>query len=92
MLVAAPGVKRDVISLKRVAITDMKVECERACDEAALNAAWKAGEVESKWAASAWGKKIARQNARASLTDFERFKVALARTKRSALIKKALAA
>jgi large subunit ribosomal protein L14e len=90
VLVAAPGVKRDVISLRRVAITDMKVDVERKCDEAAL--AWKSADVEGSWAKSAWGKKIARQNARANLTDFERFKVALARTKRSALIKKALAA
>merc|ERR1712216_977996 len=65
---------------------------ERKCDEAALAAAWKSADVEGSWAKSAWGKKIARQNARANLTDFERFKVALARTKRSALIKKALAA
>ena len=92
MLVAAPGVKRDVISLRRVAITDMKVDVERKCDEAALAAAWKSADVEGSWPKSAWGKKIARQNARANLTDFERFKVALARTKRSALIKKALAA
>ena len=92
MLVAAPGVKRDVISLRRVAITDMKVDVERKCDEAALAAAGKSADVEGSWAKSAWGKKIARQNARANLTDFERFKVALARTKRSALIKKALAA
>jgi len=92
VLVAAPGVKPDVISLRRLAITDLKVECERACDAAALDAAWKSADVEGKWAASAWGKKLARQNARAGLTDFERFKIALARTKRSGLIKKALAA
>ena len=45
MLVAAPGVKRDVISLRRVAITDMKVDVERKCDEAALAAAWKSADV-----------------------------------------------
>ena len=59
---------------------------------AALEAAMKSADVAGKWAASAWGKKIARQDARANLTDFERFKVAVARTKRSALVKKALAA
>lgn len=83
---------RDVISLRRVAVTDMKIKIARACEGAALDAAWKAEDVAGKWAASAWGKKIARQHARAQLTDFERFKVAVARTKRSALIKKALAA
>uniref|UniRef100_A0A7S0Z6F4 Large ribosomal subunit protein eL14 domain-containing protein n=1 Tax=Ostreococcus mediterraneus TaxID=1486918 RepID=A0A7S0Z6F4_9CHLO len=92
VLVDAPGVKRDVISLRRVAITDLKVDIERACDGAALEAAMKSADVAGKWAASAWGKKIARQDARANLTDFERFKVAVARTKRSALVKKALAA
>jgi len=90
--VDAPGVKRDVISLRRLAITDLKVDIKRACDGAACAAAWKSADIPGKWAASTWGKKIARQEARAGLTDFERFKVALARTKRSALVKKALAA
>jgi large subunit ribosomal protein L14e len=92
VLVDAPGVKRDVISLRRLAITDLKVDIERACDKAALEAAVKDADIAGKWASSAWGKKIARREARANLTDFERFKVALARTKRSALVKKALAA
>lgn len=90
MLVAAPGVRPDVISLRRLAITDLKVECERACDAAALDAAWKSADVEGKWAASAWGKKIAKQAARKNLNDFDRYKVMVARVKRSALIKKAL--
>ena len=81
-----------MISLRRLAITDMKIDISRACDTAALDAAYKGADVAGKWAASAWGKKLARREARANLTDFERFKVALARTKRSALVKKALAA
>ena len=47
-----------------------------------LAAALKAADVEGKWAASAWGKKIARQQARKNLTDFDRYKVMVARVKR----------
>ena len=50
----------------------------------------KTADVEGQWAASAWGKKIAKQAARKNLTDFDRYKVMVARVKRSALIKKAL--
>ena len=37
------------------------------------------------------GKKLAKQAARKNLTDFDRYKVMVARTKRKALIAKALA-
>ena len=63
---------------------------EKSPSKETLTAAVKAADVEGKWAASAWGKKIAKQAARKNLTDFERYKVMVARVKRSALIKKAL--
>ena len=64
---------------------------ERSPSKEALTAALKAADVEGKWAASAWGKKLAKQAARKNLTDFDRYKVMVARTKRKALIAKALA-
>ena len=64
---------------------------ERSPSKEALAAALKAADVEGKWAASAWGKKLAKQAARKNLTDFDRYKVMVARTKRKALIAKALA-
>jgi len=82
-----------VISLRRLALTSIVVdlEGEKSPSKETLAAALKAADVEGKWAASAWGKKIARQQARKNLTDFDRYKVMVARVKRSALIKKALA-
>jgi hypothetical protein len=38
-------------------------------------------EVHKKWAASSWGRKLAVQQKRASLGDFDRFKVMVARVK-----------
>ena len=92
VLVDAPDIQRCVISLRRLAITSLVVDLEeKSPSKEALAAALKSADVEGKWAASAWGKKIAKQQARKSLTDFDRYKVMVARVKRSALIKKALA-
>ena len=88
----APGIQRCVISLRRLAVTSLVVDLEeRSPSKEALAAALKAADVEGKWAASAWGKKLAKQAARKNLTDFDRYKVMVARTKRKALIAKALA-
>jgi large subunit ribosomal protein L14e len=89
VLVDAPGIKRCIINLKRLAITPIKLDTGRCPDAAALAAAHKGAAAE--FAASKWGQKIARQSARKALTDFDRFKVAIARSKRSAIVKKAMA-
>jgi large subunit ribosomal protein L14e len=90
--VDAPGVDRRVMSLRRLALTSLVVDLneEKSPSKETLAAAMKTADVEGQWAASAWGKKIAKQAARKNLTDFDRYKVMVARVKRSALIKKAL--
>ena len=45
-----------------------------------------AAEVEKKWAASAWGKKLALRTVRREATDFDRFKLFLAKIKASSLV------
>ncbi len=89
VLVDAPGIKRCIINLKRLAITPIKLDMGRCPDAAALEAAHKGAVAE--FAASKWGQKIAKQGARKALNDFDRFKVAIARSKRSAIVKKAMA-
>ncbi len=89
VLVDAPGIKRCIINLKRLAITPIKLDTGRCPDAAALEAAHKGAVAE--FAASKWGQKIAKQGARKALNDFDRFKVAIARSKRSAIVKKAMA-
>ena len=48
--------------------------------------------MHNKFAASSWGKKLARQAAKKVATDFDRFKAAKAKSKRSAAIKAKLGA
>merc|ERR550514_1082187 len=47
-------------------------------------------EVLKKWAASAWAKKLANKKARSAMSDFDRFKLMLAKKKRRDLVKKEL--
>jgi len=92
VLVDSPSIQRCVISLRRLAVTSLVVDLaeEKSPSKETLAAALKAADVEGKWAASSWGTKIAKAAARKNLTDFDRYKVMVARVKRSALIKKAL--
>ena len=48
--------------------------------------------MHAKFAASSWGKKLARQAAKKVATDFDRYKAAKARSTRSAAIKAKLGA
>ncbi|RZC82232.1 hypothetical protein C5167_045011 [Papaver somniferum] len=47
-------------------------------------------DVKKKWESSSWGRKLIVQKKRASLNDFERFKVMLAKIKRGGLIRQEL--
>mmetsp|Transcript_2882 Transcript_2882/g.10433 ORF Transcript_2882/g.10433 Transcript_2882/m.10433 type:complete len:126 (-) Transcript_2882:205-582(-) len=90
VLVDAPGMKRSVMTYKRLSLTDMVIPIEAACDAEALKAAWEEADVQGKWDSSAWGKKLAARRAKKAMTDFERYKAVVAKTKRAAAIRKAM--
>jgi large subunit ribosomal protein L14e len=52
---------------------------------------WAAADIDAKWAATSWAKKIAAKNRRAALTDFERFQVLVLKKQRRYAVKKAVA-
>ncbi|DAZ93102.1 TPA: hypothetical protein N0F65_006854 [Lagenidium giganteum] len=86
------GVNRQVISFKRLALTDLTVKIPRQPREATLKKALAADNTVEKWNQTAWAKKIAAKKTRAGLNDFDRFKLMIARKQKSSLIKKAIAA
>ena len=51
----------------------------------------KAGDVQKKWENSSWGRKLIVKQRRASLNDFDRFKLMLAKIKRAGLVRQELA-
>mmetsp|Transcript_12129 Transcript_12129/g.18718 ORF Transcript_12129/g.18718 Transcript_12129/m.18718 type:complete len:134 (-) Transcript_12129:103-504(-) len=85
------GVTRQVISYKRIALTDFTVKIERTSTVDEIKTAWGEAETMSKWEATSWARKLAAKKKRADLTDFDRFKLMVARKQKSAIIAKKLA-
>ncbi|CAI5528590.1 unnamed protein product [Closterium sp. Naga37s-1] len=90
-LIDFTGMERQQINYKRLSLTDITIDIPKAASKKELRAAIEAGEVQSKWEASSWGRKLLIQKKRAALTDFERFKIAAARSQKAKAVKKALA-
>jgi len=90
VLVDKEDMVRHVMNLKRLALTDIILDITRSPKKTALKAAIESADIYAKFAASSWGKKIATQSARKSMSDFDRYKVSVARSKRSAIVKKAI--
>jgi large subunit ribosomal protein L14e len=80
------GVKRQAIPFKRLSLTDYVVTIPRNARQKLLTKAMKDADIMSKWKKSRWYKKNAAARLRARMTDFERFKVTLAKKRRNKLI------
>jgi large subunit ribosomal protein L14e len=85
------GVERQVISYKRIMLTDLTVKIQRNARQKTILKAWKAGETQAKWDASSWAKKINKKRIRTSLSDFDRFKCMVAKKQKTEIIAKKMA-
>ncbi|KAB1993378.1 hypothetical protein ES319_D13G026900v1 [Gossypium barbadense] len=65
-LVDAPDMVRGQMNFKRLTLTDIIIDIPH---------------VKNKWESSSWGRKLIVQKRRASLNDFDRFKLMLAKIK-----------
>mmetsp|Transcript_16676 Transcript_16676/g.20980 ORF Transcript_16676/g.20980 Transcript_16676/m.20980 type:complete len:133 (+) Transcript_16676:79-477(+) len=89
-LVDGPGIKRQIITLRRVSLTDIRINIGRNARAKTLAKAFADENVLEKWESTAWAKKIAAKKARAKMNDFERFKVMVARKQKASIIRKKL--
>lgn len=85
------GVSRQVISFTRIALTDFVVKIQRNARQKTLKKAWAEADVIAKWEATSWAKKLSNRKKRASLNDFDRFKVMVAKKQKAAIIAKKMA-
>ena len=85
------GVQRQLIPFKRLRLTDIKVNVLRNAREKQLKKAFEDENVLAQWEATAWAKKLAAKKKRAATSDFDRFKVMVARKQKSRIIAKKLA-
>jgi large subunit ribosomal protein L14e len=84
------GVRRQEISLKRLTLTEFKLDIKRGVHKDELVKAIEAAKVDEKFKETSHGKRMERRLKRASLTDFDRFKVMRLRQKRAMLRGKVL--
>merc|ERR1712054_113854 len=68
------GVARQLVSYKRLSLTDLNIPIQRGARKATVEKAWAAANVEAAWEQTGWGKKMAARKAEASSNDFERFR------------------
>ena len=79
------GVRRQELSLRRVTLTDYKIEIKRGAKRAEVLKAIEDYKLEEKFKKSNFAKKTELRQKRANLTDFDRFKVMRLRQKRAVL-------
>ena len=84
------GIKRQELSLRRVTLTDYKLDIKRGAKQAEVYKAIDDFKLEDKFKTSTHYKKNEIRQKRANLTDFDRFKVMRLRQKRSVLRHKAV--
>ena len=77
------GIHRQTYLLKRLALTDIVVKIGKNASQKKLEGAWSSEGVMGKWEATAWAKKLASKKKRAALSDFDRFKVMVAKKQRA---------
>lgn len=73
------GVVRQAIPFKRLALTDIVIKIQRSPRLKTLVKAFTEANVLAKWEKTGWARKQAIKKKRASLNDFDRFKVMLGR-------------
>ncbi|RRT44721.1 hypothetical protein B296_00055595 [Ensete ventricosum] len=82
---------RGQMNFKRLSLTDIRIDIPRVPRKQTLIAAIEAADVKNKWENSSWGRKLIVHKRRASLNDFDRFKVMLTKIKRGGANRQELA-
>ena len=66
------GVRRHMMPVERLSLTDFTCKIPRGAREKTLKKALAEGEVMKKWSETAWAKTLAANHVRAEMTDFDR--------------------
>lgn len=80
--------ERQKINYRRLSLTDFKIDIPRNASFPEMKKAFEEADIAGKWEATSWARKLASKRRRASLSDFDRFKVMVLRKKRAAALKK----
>mmetsp|Transcript_132524 Transcript_132524/g.258157 ORF Transcript_132524/g.258157 Transcript_132524/m.258157 type:complete len:84 (+) Transcript_132524:2-253(+) len=76
--------------IKRLSLTDFKAKIVRGAREKALKIALDKNDIMSKWTETTRAKQIKARETRKNMTDFERFKLMVAKRKRAVQVRAAV--
>jgi large subunit ribosomal protein L14e len=79
------GVARQPLKFQYLSLTDIKITIPKSARLGTLRKAFEKAKVLENWNKTAWAKKLASKKKRESLTDFDRFKLFIARRKVSSI-------
>nr|ACY71253.1 ribosomal protein L14 [Chrysomela tremula] len=77
------GVSRSQIRLNQLHLTKFRIRFPYTASTRVVRKAWNTEKISEKWAESIWAKKVAAKEKRLELTDFDRFKLRRARSRRN---------
>merc|ERR1712203_843121 len=77
---------RTVVNLKQVQLTKFKINIPWGYRTGGIKKIWEKENMSAQWAETKWAKKIASKAVKASLTDFDRFKLMKIKQKRAKII------
>ena len=72
-------VKRQAISFKWLALTNIVIKLAPSQRSSGIRKAWEKADVAGQWEKSSWAKRLADKKKRRSMTDFDRFKLKIAK-------------
>nr|XP_048279881.1 60S ribosomal protein L14 [Myodes glareolus] len=80
-------VRRQAMPFKCMQLTDFILKFPHSARQKYVRKAWEKADINTKWAATRWAKKIDARERKAKMTDFDRFKVMKAKKMRNRIIK-----
>ncbi|MBZ3891206.1 60S ribosomal protein L14 [Sciurus carolinensis] len=80
-------VRRQAMPFKCMQLTDFILKFPHSARQKYVRQAWQKADINTKWAATRWAKKIDARERKAKMTDFDRYKVMKAKKMRNRIIK-----
>ncbi|KAG5210170.1 hypothetical protein JEQ12_015364 [Ovis aries] len=80
-------VRRQAMPFKGIQFTDFILKFPHSACQKYVREAWEKADINAKWAATRWAKKIEAREKKVKMTDFDRYKVMKAKKMRNRLIK-----
>ncbi|OQV22240.1 putative 60S ribosomal protein L14 [Hypsibius exemplaris] len=82
-----PKVRRQVVSFQNVHLTKYKIDVQHSARRKTVLKAWEVAKIDEQWKESNWAKKLERNEKKANLSDFDRYKLMRAKQTRNKIVR-----